>query len=102
MECFLSTTRYYILVGMGHAHLHFFMDNPFPFSCVSNYLIYDLILAVHPNALPDYEGVDTSDPNCVVLGDATDAFTYQSLNHAFKLLIDQQKKERVLISLGKG
>jgi phospholysine phosphohistidine inorganic pyrophosphate phosphatase len=55
--------------------------------------------------MPDYEGVDVSDPNCVVLGDATDAFTYQRLNEAFRLLMRQQDepgKRGVLISLGNG
>lgn len=59
--------------------------------------------------MTDYQGVDQSDPNCVVLGDATDSFTYQCLNHAFRLLIGQQDKAEggragrgTLISLGKG
>ena len=53
--------------------------------------------------MADYEGVDTSDPNCVVLADATDCFNYQSLNDAFRLLIELQGKGRaVLISLGQG
>ena len=59
--------------------------------------------------MADYQGVDQSDPNCVVLGDATDSFTYQRLNQAFRMLISQQEKaERektgrgTLISLGKG
>ena len=64
--------------------------------------------AVHPDAMPDYEGVDLSDPNCVVLADATDAFTYQSLNGAFRVLVDQQDGAEGsgggggLISLGSG
>lgn len=59
--------------------------------------------SVHPDALPDYEGLDMEDPNCVVLADAGDAFTYESLNHAFRLLLQQQERGRgILISLGKG
>lgn len=58
---------------------------------------------VRPCALPDYEGLDTHDPNCVVLADATDVFSYDSLNDAFRLLMDQQSKGcGTLISLGKG
>ena len=39
-------------------------------------------LLVHPNCLPDFDGVDSSDedPNCVVLGDAVDEFSYKNLN----------------------
>ncbi len=53
--------------------------------------------------MADYEGLDTRDPNCVVLADATDSFNYQSLNNAFRLLIEQQEKGgAALISLGQG
>ena len=39
-------------------------------------------LLVHPNCLPDFDGINTSDgePNCVVLGDAVDGFSYKNLN----------------------
>lgn len=39
-------------------------------------------LLVHPNCLPDFEGIDISnkDPNCVILGDAVDEFSYKNLN----------------------
>ena len=39
-------------------------------------------LLVHPNCLPDFDGIDTSnsDPNCVILGDAVDGFSYKNLN----------------------
>lgn len=67
-------------------------------------LLYTLFThTVDPNALPDYKGLDTSNPNCVVIADATDAFTYQSLNHAFRLLISSSPNgQGTLISLGKG
>lgn len=58
--------------------------------------------------MQDYEGIDLSDPNCVVLADATDAFTYQSLNKAFRVLVGQQDRAKgadvggCLISLGSG
>ena len=48
----------------------------------------------------DYEGLDTDNPNCVVIADARDAFTYQCLNQAFRLLME--KRSGILISLGKG
>ena len=68
------------------------------------------IFPVHPSAMADYEGLDCSNPNCVVMGDAGDAFTYQSLNEAFRVLIQQQQQQdkhgegsaAVLISLGYG
>ena len=37
-------------------------------------------LLVHPNCLPDFDGVPTDNPNCVILGDAVDGFSYQNLN----------------------
>ena len=55
---------------------------------------------VYPAALPDYEGVNTSNPNAVVLGDATTSFTYDNLNHAFRILTNQPGS--TLISLGQG
>eukprot|EP00088_Acartia_fossae_P015958 TRINITY_DN18871_c0_g1_i2.p1 TRINITY_DN18871_c0_g1~~TRINITY_DN18871_c0_g1_i2.p1 ORF type:complete len:266 (-),score=37.13 TRINITY_DN18871_c0_g1_i2:172-969(-) len=54
---------------------------------------------VHDNVLPDFEGIDTDDPNCVVVGDAVEKFTYDNMNHAFRLLKEKKCK---LISLGKG
>ena len=46
-------------------------------------------LLVHPNCLPDFEGVNTTDeePNCVVLGDAVDEFSYKNLNKVRKSLL---------------
>ena len=43
-------------------------------------------LLVHPNCLPDFEGIDISnkDPNCVILGDAVDEFSYKNLNKVCK------------------
>ena len=43
-------------------------------------------LLVHPNCLPDFEGIDVSnkDPNCVILGDAVDEFSYKNLNKVCK------------------
>ena len=42
-------------------------------------------LLVHPNCLPDFDGIESSDedPNCVVLGDAVDEFSYKNLNKVF-------------------
>lgn len=48
----------------------------------------------------DFEGVDTLNPNCVVLGDATTEFTYHNLNKAFQALMAMEKP--ILFSLGMG
>jgi len=57
-------------------------------------------LLVHPKSLPDFCDIDTKNPNCVILGDAVNEFTYNSLNQAFKVLIKSDLVE--LYSLGKG
>jgi len=48
----------------------------------------------------EFKQFDQSDPNCVVLGDATMAFTYPHLNTAFRLLMQQPGTQ--LITLGVG
>ncbi|XP_063261200.1 phospholysine phosphohistidine inorganic pyrophosphate phosphatase isoform X3 [Prinia subflava] len=57
-------------------------------------------LLVHDDLVPEFAEVDKTNPNCVVLGDAAENFTYANLNEAFRLLIGMEKP--VLISLGKG
>ncbi|XP_062577264.1 phospholysine phosphohistidine inorganic pyrophosphate phosphatase-like [Saccostrea cucullata] len=57
-------------------------------------------LLINPKVAPDFDGVDTSDPNCVILGDATTEFNYHNLNKAFQALVAM--KEPVLFSLGMG
>ena len=39
-------------------------------------------LLVHPNVVTEFAGVqlNSDDPNCVVLGDATSQFTYENMN----------------------
>ena len=39
---------------------------------------------VDPAAMEDFEGVETHDPNCVVVGLAPDSFTYEKLTEAFR------------------
>ncbi|XP_061025772.1 haloacid dehalogenase-like hydrolase domain-containing protein 2 [Eubalaena glacialis] len=46
------------------------------------------MLLVDDRALPDFKGIQTSDPNAVVIGLAPDHFHYQILNQAFRLLLD--------------
>ena len=43
-------------------------------------------LLVHPNLVPEYEGLNREHPDAVVVGDAEDDFTYQKMNEAFRLL----------------
>lgn len=50
--------------------------------------------------LPEFDSVDKTNPNCVVIGDAAEKFSYQNLNEAFTVLIGLQKP--VLFSLGQG
>lgn len=46
-------------------------------------------LLVHPGLLPDFAGLDSADPNAVVIGDAADGFSYAALNRAFRVLMDR-------------
>ncbi|KAM8949115.1 haloacid dehalogenase-like hydrolase domain-containing protein 2 isoform 1-T2 [Lycaon pictus] len=46
------------------------------------------MLLVDDRALPDFKGIQTSDPNAVVIGLAPEHFHYQILNQAFRLLLD--------------
>ncbi|XP_029921266.1 haloacid dehalogenase-like hydrolase domain-containing protein 2 [Myripristis murdjan] len=46
------------------------------------------LLLVDDRALEDFTGMDTSDPNAVVVGLAPDRFDYQTLNAAFRLILD--------------
>ncbi|XP_053548585.1 phospholysine phosphohistidine inorganic pyrophosphate phosphatase [Bombina bombina] len=57
-------------------------------------------LLVHDDLLPEFDSVDTSEPNCVVIGDAAENFSYQNLNKAFQVLLSLENP--ILISLGKG
>nr|XP_060617206.1 haloacid dehalogenase-like hydrolase domain-containing protein 2 [Anolis sagrei ordinatus]XP_060617207.1 haloacid dehalogenase-like hydrolase domain-containing protein 2 [Anolis sagrei ordinatus] len=46
------------------------------------------LLLVEDNALRDFEGIDTNNPNAVVIGLAPDHFNYQTMNKAFRLILD--------------
>lgn len=43
-------------------------------------------LLVHPNLLPEFDGLATDNPDAVVVGDAEDDFSYRKMNEAFRLL----------------
>ncbi|XP_012385395.2 phospholysine phosphohistidine inorganic pyrophosphate phosphatase isoform X2 [Dasypus novemcinctus] len=57
-------------------------------------------LLIHDDIRSEFDQIDTSNPNCVVIGDAKEAFSYQNMNKAFQVLMELEKP--VLISLGKG
>lgn len=57
-------------------------------------------LLVHDEVRSEFDQVDTSNPNCVVIADAGEDFSYRNMNRAFQLLMGLP--EPVLISLGKG
>jgi HAD superfamily hydrolase (TIGR01458 family) len=45
-------------------------------------------LLVHPQLLPDFDGIATDHPNAVVVGDAAEGFTYAAMNVAMRILLD--------------
>ncbi|RNA24446.1 haloacid dehalogenase-like hydrolase domain-containing 2 [Brachionus plicatilis] len=49
------------------------------------------MLFLEPNAFEDFEGINTENPNSVVIGLAPDMFDYENLNNAFRLLLDGAK-----------
>lgn len=58
---------------------------------------------VHPEVMPDFAEVsNSSTPDCVVLGDAVDNFSYANLNKAFLTIIKAGTNKCQLFSLGKG
>lgn len=42
---------------------------------------------IHPDLKAEYADIDQSQPNAVVVGDAAEGFSYQTLNQAFQLLM---------------
>ncbi len=55
-------------------------------------------LLVHPNLLPELENLRGQQPQAVLVGDAGEHFTYQSLNVAFRVLMEASEPR--LIGLG--
>ena len=53
---------------------------------------------LHKDAIEAFCDVNQSDPNCVLMGDAADNFTYQKLNEAFQVLL----KTPMLLVMGYG
>lgn len=59
-----------------------------------------LSLLLFPGVRSEFDQNDMSNPNCVVIADAGEAFSYQNMNKAFQVLMELENP--VLISLGKG
>uniref|UniRef100_UPI0037E76732 phospholysine phosphohistidine inorganic pyrophosphate phosphatase n=1 Tax=Semicossyphus pulcher TaxID=241346 RepID=UPI0037E76732 len=57
-------------------------------------------LLVYDGLLPEFDSVDKTNPNCVVIGDAAEKFSYDNLNEAFRVLVGLEKP--ALFSLGQG
>ena len=57
-------------------------------------------LLVHPDVLADFGLAATNDPNCVVIGDCAQHFTFDKLNEAFQVLL--KSSSTPLFTLGKG
>ncbi|XP_054437640.1 phospholysine phosphohistidine inorganic pyrophosphate phosphatase isoform X2 [Pteronotus mesoamericanus] len=57
-------------------------------------------LLVHDEVRSEFDEIDTSNPNCVVIADAGENFSYQNMNKAFQVLMELENP--VLISLGMG
>jgi phospholysine phosphohistidine inorganic pyrophosphate phosphatase len=50
--------------------------------------------------LPEFADLEKSDPNCLVLGDAAEYFNYESMNDAFRFLLEN--KDAKFFTLGRG
>lgn len=48
-------------------------------------------LLIHPGLREEFDDFEASDPDAVVIGDAGDAFDYQHMNRAFRLLMEGAK-----------
>ncbi|KAJ8794049.1 hypothetical protein J1605_003459 [Eschrichtius robustus] len=57
-------------------------------------------LLIHDGVRSEFDQIDTSNPNCVVIADAREGFSYQNMNKAFQVLMELENP--VLLSLGKG
>lgn len=63
-------------------------------SQISTHLIFPAGL------LSEFDNVDQTNPNCVLIGDAAEKFSYQNLNKAFRILLNIDNP--LLLSLGQG
>ncbi|WIA39773.1 hypothetical protein OEZ86_005829 [Tetradesmus obliquus] len=59
------------------------------------------LLLLHPDALPEFDGIDCCQPNAVVMGLAQQAFSYDSMNATFRLLLQQPQAPLIAIHKAK-
>lgn len=84
--------------------LGFHIDVKHVFTPISAAVSYIKKLGLRPHLLvnrrivSEFAHLDVQDPNCVLLGDAEDDFTYENLNHAFRVLLEHP----LIITLGFG
>ena len=57
-------------------------------------------LSLFSGVRSEFDHIDTSNPNCVVIADAGEDFSYRNMNKAFQVLMELENP--VLFSLGKG
>ncbi|CEF63943.1 Phospholysine phosphohistidine inorganic pyrophosphate phosphatase [Strongyloides ratti] len=57
-------------------------------------------LLVHKDCLDDFNDLDTTNPNCVLMGDAENDFTFKKMNEAFKILLNNKNSK--LFTMGNG
>jgi len=90
------------LVGMGFTiSTHDLILSPAP--ALAHYLTENQFrprLLIHERVLEDFAGNDQLDPNCLVIGDAVNQFTYQNMNEAFRFLMDDPSRK--MFAMGKG
>ncbi|KAL1137961.1 hypothetical protein AAG570_009656 [Ranatra chinensis] len=58
-------------------------------------------LLLHPNVLPEFKDLDMENPNCVVVGDAEECFTYETLNESFRKLMEMEDPKLFSLGIGK-
>lgn len=51
---------------------------------------------VDPAAMEDFQGVETKDPNCVVVGLAPTCFTYENLTKAFRQVAKTLQTQNII------
>jgi len=76
---------------------HFFTPAPVAAQYAKRHQLRPHLL-VHKGVEADFVGCDFSNPNCVIMGDAEEDYTYANLNAAFRVLLESERK--LLISLG--
>ncbi|TRY59404.1 hypothetical protein DNTS_004310 [Danionella cerebrum] len=95
-ECFVCKLR---VMGFNIRVEHVFSPAPAARAIMTERGLRPHLL-VHPDLVAEFSGMDCNSPNCVVIGDAADQFSYKNLNQAFQVLIGLEQP--VLLSLGQG